>query len=825
MAERPAENPALPAASSAAPAPSVANLPTAADTAAADTAVADTAFASAPLVVIGFSGVRFSHIDRVRTPNLADFLENSAAANLVVRTRADTTCPAAGWLTLASGARASLPDSATFCMPAVAQSLPAPYQIPHWGEIAAANRDNPYHPELGKLAAQLRQHSISAGGIGPGAGLALADHAGIIYGKYAGVPRDNDGFKKAYQQVKEKSLVIIDAGAAWENSPPAASALPPRLQAALRAPHPDSPQFLAQVAEIDARLGELLPLIPSTHHVLLLSVADGDSQTARMQFFALRRSGALAAAGAGKSAGANAGDSGESSAESSAGASAGARENPASQISIGPALAESLSTRQPGVVQLTDILPTITQLLGAAAAENAAAGENAAAAQNNADKPSLTGASSATDFPLQLKSDQRSGEARAAYLADKELRAALVRSGVAPFYCTFGLGAIAALLAVLLYRRAQRKSFPALPPAKIWPLPPALFYFCIFIAALPLSTFLLNLFPWWRLARAEIWQLPLLLIFAAALALLIVPARRCSPRAPASIIAALSASTLAIDALCGSPLHFSSLLGDQPQSGGRFYGFSNAPFVVFALSLLFTAGVLLEYLRRKSAPASLRVAVVVILAILGIFIDGAPQIGADFGGPPALFLAFLTLFFLSRSRGFRLYQLCLAFLGGALGMFGVAYLDWRRPPAVRSHFGKFFAQLIDGKGGEVVMRKITQLLTSVPFWAWGIGIAIALGIGWGLWNYRRKIRAITRGQAENFPLSGDIFSAGIAGLVVLLCGMLINDSGLVMLCIGLCYGVPLWLSCFSAALPTNAAAPPATHPHTAARDEVGRQNH
>lgn len=805
MAERPAENPALPVASSTAPAPSATNLP----------AVADMASESAPLVVIGFSGVRFSHIDRVRTPHLADFLENSAAANLVVRTRADTTCPAAGWLTLASGARASLPDSATFCMPAAVQSPSAPYQVPHWAEIAAANRENPYHPELGKLAAQLRQHSISVGGIGPGAGLALADHAGIIYGEYAGAPRDNDGFKKAYQQVKEKNFVIIDAGAAWEDATPAASTLPPRLQAALRAPHPDSPQFLAQVAEIDARLGELLPLIPSTHNVLLLSVADGDSQTARMQFFALRRSEALAAAGVGKSSGANAGDSGESSAESSA----GARENLAPQISIGPALAESLSTRQPGVVQLTDILPTITQLLGAAAAENAAA------AQNDADKPVLAGTPSAADFPLQLKSDQRSGEVRAAYLAEKELRAALVRSGVAPFYFTFGIGVIAALLAVLLYRRAQRKSSSALPPAKIWPLPPALFYFCIFIAVLPLSTFLLNLFPWWRLARAEIWQLPLLLIFAAALALLIVPARRCSPSAPASIIASLSASTLAIDALCGSPLHFSSLLGDQPQSGGRFYGFSNAPFVVFALSLLFTAGVLLEYLRRKSASASLRVAVVVILAILGIFIDGAPQIGADFGGPPALFLAFLTLFFLSRSRGFRLYQLCLAFLGGALGMFGVAYLDWRRPPAVRSHFGKFFAQLIDGKGGEVVMRKITQLLTSVPIWAWGIGIAIALGIGWALWNYRRKIRAITRGQAENFPLSGDIFSAGISGLVVLLCGMLINDSGLVMLCIGLCYGVPLWLSCFSAAPPTNAVAPPATHPHTAARDEVGRQNH
>lgn len=796
MAERPAESSALraassasPAANSALPAPSATNLP----------AAADTASESAPLVVIGFSGVRFSHIDRDRTPHLADFLENSAAANLVVRTRADTTCPAAGWLTLASGARASLPDSATFCMPAMAQSPSVTYQVPHWGEIAAVNRENPYHPELGKLAAQLRQHSISVGGIGPGAGLALADHEGIIYGEYAGAPRDNDGFKKAYQQVKEKNFVIIDAGAAWEDSTPAASALPPRLQAALRAPHPDSPQFLAQVAEIDARLGELLPLIPSTHNVLLLSVADGDSQTARMQFFALRRSGALAAADVGKSA--------------------GARENPAPQISSGPALAESLSTRQPGVVQLTDILPTITQLLGAVAAENAAA------AQNDADKPVLAGTPSAADFPLQLKSDQRSGEVRAAYLADKELRAALVRSGVAPFYFTFGIGAIAALLAVLLYRRAQRKSSPALPPAKIWPLPPALFYFCIFIAVLPLSTFLLNLFPWWRLARAEIWQLPLLLIFAAALALLIVPARRCSPLVPASIIAALSASTLAIDALCGSPLHFSSLLGDQPQSGGRFYGFSNAPFVVFALSLLFTAGVLLEYLRRKSAPASLRVAVVVILAILGIFIDGAPQIGADFGGPPALFLAFLTLFFLSRSRGFRLYQLCLAFLGGALGMFGVAYLDWRRPPAVRSHFGKFFAQLIDGKGGEVVMRKITQLLTSVPFWAWGIGIAIALGIGWALWNYRRKIRAITRGQAENFPLSADIFSAGISGLVVLLCGMLINDSGLVMLCIGLCYGVPLWLSCFSAAPPTNAVAPPATHPHTAARDEVGRQNH
>lgn len=76
MAERPAESSALPgasstslAATSAFPASPATNLP----------AVADTASESAPLVVIGFSGVRFSHIDRARTPHLADFLENSAA--------------------------------------------------------------------------------------------------------------------------------------------------------------------------------------------------------------------------------------------------------------------------------------------------------------------------------------------------------------------------------------------------------------------------------------------------------------------------------------------------------------------------------------------------------------------------------------------------------------------------------------------------------------------------------------------------------------------------------------------------------------------------
>lgn len=66
-----------------------------------------TATTPAPVVVIGFGGVRWSDVDVARTPALWSLARRGAIGDAAVRSVRTTTCPADGWLTLSAGRRAA----------------------------------------------------------------------------------------------------------------------------------------------------------------------------------------------------------------------------------------------------------------------------------------------------------------------------------------------------------------------------------------------------------------------------------------------------------------------------------------------------------------------------------------------------------------------------------------------------------------------------------------------------------------------------------------------------------------------------------------------
>ncbi len=162
-------------------------------------AVAGAPRAAAPprhVILAGIGGLRWSDVSATATPALWRLASTGSVGSLVVGGIHPLTCPADGWLTLNSGARAATPHPpAGLCpaIPAVTAHLARPAGQPGPALVASMPslvRDNvPYHysPQWGLLAATPGGHpgTTAAPGrcataAGPGAALALASPAGRV---------------------------------------------------------------------------------------------------------------------------------------------------------------------------------------------------------------------------------------------------------------------------------------------------------------------------------------------------------------------------------------------------------------------------------------------------------------------------------------------------------------------------------------------------------------------------------------------------------------------------------------------------------------------
>ncbi|MGH3544943.1 MAG: hypothetical protein ACRDPW_03320, partial [Mycobacteriales bacterium] len=262
------------------------------------------------------------------------------------------------------------------------------------------------------------------------------------------------------------------------------------------------------------------------------------------------------------------------------------------------------------------------------------------------------------------------------------------------------------------------------------------------LAGLPVATFLAALLPWWRAPLAFGVHLTCIVAVTAVIAVVAQrgPWRRW-PLGPATFVATFTAMVLAADVITGSAMQLNSLAGYSPLVAGRFTGFGNLSFAIFAAALLLSAAYLGQCLigwRRVTLMAGMGTAAVIVV--------GVPSWGSDVGGVIALTPAVLAL--VLRGAGVRLTTVR-AVGCGAAGLLVVAIfaaLDYARPPADRTHLGRFVAQLFDGSAGVVIRRKaeanlnllfnskLTVLVLAVAafviFIAWrrGAGLRRLLGI-------------------------------------------------------------------------------------------------
>ncbi|MCH8626589.1 hypothetical protein MM440_02025 [Arsenicicoccus piscis] len=454
---------------------------------------------------------------------------------------------------------------------------------------------------------------------------------------------------------------------------------------------------------------------------------------------------------------------------------------------VAPGLLTSSSTRRTGVVLLTDLTPSILAWLGLGSATPAGWSGRPLSVP-----PEMTGVAGAAS--------DAGAEARRAQLLDVQTRSATVQPLVGWFY---GLGAAAffVVCGVLAARRTRRVrtacavAFTAL-------------------ASLPVASFLVNLLPWSRSSHPTLTLVAALVGCALAVATVAWagPWRR-HPLTPLITVTAVTAVTLALDVMTGSELMIASLMGDFPVVGGRFYGFGNVAFAVFATAVLLLAAAVIALSRGVGVPGStgssavqsdrgrLRngLALAAGIGLAGIVVDAHPSFGADLGGPVALLPALVLL--LAASAGVRvtLARVLVVGLATAGVVGGVALVDWLRPAQSRTHLGRFVQQLIDGSAWDVVVRKAQQnweLLTSTP-----LALLVPVALVVLAYGFARPGSLVGRPLAAATAGLPDLRHGLVAVLVMAAIGFVMNDTGTVIPAAAACVAVPVTMTAWLRAAP------------------------
>ena len=313
-------------------------------------------------------------------------------------------------------------------------------------------------------------------------------------------------------------------------------------------------------------------------------------------------------------------------------------------------------------------------------------------------------------------------------------------------------------------------------------------------AALPAATHLANLTPWWRSPNREVALglavagcVVVLVLFAIVLGGRRGPIGRLlpggRPRAgPAVVVMLITALTVGVDVVLGSPMELNSLLGYNAIVAGRFIGLGNLSFGVFAVCILLTTVVLVRGATRQVLVG------VGAVGALAVVIVGAAGLGRDFGGVLALVPGFLFLAVFATDTRLSVRRVLSIGAVTAVAVSAFALLDYQRSADERTHLGRFVAQLVDGQAWTVVARKAQanlDVLTGSPV-TWLIPIfSIAL------WVMLRR-----GGQLREFLAAQPRWRAGLlAASISVAIGALINDSGVAVPAIAACVVVPVlvWL--------------------------------
>ena len=567
------------------------------------------------VVIVGLSGLRWSDVSPAATPTLWRLAGQGSVGSLVDYAVLPLTCPADGWLTLNSGARAQADHTDTGC-----RTFPAVHPgntgatVPALPALIGYNQRFHNDPDWGLLG----RAAGCATAVGPGAALALASPSGAV-ASYLPSPA---GLTAGV--LSRCPLTVVDLG------------------------NLDSSERTVALAAADRELQHILAELPA-RTTLLLTAPGAATKPPHLQL--------TLADGTGYRAG----------------------------------LLESASTRQPGLVVLTDLTPTVLGWLG----QRVPSG--------------VVGA------PLTRGNRASGSQSLAATvrgLTARDTAEQVWRSTHNQFFWAYALADAAVLAAIGLVfwgaapQRRRRR-------ARWWRVAG------VFAVSVPAGTFLADLAPWPGQAHpaACLYGVAVALALVIALAALAATRRR-GTLAPFGLICLFTVALLGLDVMTGSRLQLETPFGLSVIEAGRFYGIGNEALGIYGITALFGAAWLALVALRRSAhsrPSSRRpaLAAVAAVAIFAVFASGWPGFGGKVGGTIAMVPCFALLLMAVAGVRFTWRRLVLAAVSG-LALFAVfALVSYFTRVTGKSDIGTFAGNTLHGNGGSLLLRKIHANLGSL----------------------------------------------------------------------------------------------------------------
>lgn len=426
-----------------------------------------------------------------------------------------------------------------------------------------------------------------------------------------------------------------------------------------------------------------------------------------------------------------------------------------------PGYMTSGATRQDGLVTLTDLTATTLKLLG------------------------LKQPKQAVGSAWRSQPSTASTADRVDALMDEDVAAQAIRNVQTSFYWVlFATQLVLYGVAVLALRRLggdRRSRARILGGTRV---------IALLGGAAPGASFLAGLLPWWRAEHPTPVLICTVLGFGGLLTgvALAGPWRRSSV-VPGLVITGVTALVLALDVMTGSSLQLNTLMGYTALVAGRFYGFGNQAFSLFAVASILTAAWLTEYPLRKERKA-VAIGIVAVIGAFAVGVDGLPAFGSDFGGVLAMVPAFAMLGLMVAGKRVSAPRLGVFFVAGAALVLFISYLNARS--ANPTHLGRFWQDLMDGDAWGVVTRKFDAMLNSLGYWPYTLALAAAVVFLFFVLARPTRWRvSLLQGAYEH---SLTMRPALLCALTVGVIGTLVNDSGVVILSVSFSLATPLMLA-------------------------------
>lgn len=664
-------------------------------------------------MLIGVASLRWSDVTSEDAPTLFKLVGQGAAGSVTVRSVRSRTCSIDAWLTISAGRRAADTEGG-YCrqIPRATFQADRSAQAGSWQALSDYQRTQKYDSTLGVLGDALQLAGTCATAVGPGAALALARADGTV-DDYVASPGELTG-----GLIARCPVTVIDLGAI---------------------PHQKTTkERRAAVARLDAAVARVFDLMPRERALIVAGIADA---------------GPMPVPPPGGPAG-----------------------FPPPALRVGIVAGDAFegrwltatSTRWTGLVQLTDLTPTVIDAAGA-------------------ERPDvLVGQPWRPGEPHPPTAAETISQLMAADTA-----AQVFRKQAGAFYQYLGL------VQAVVYLGALAWLIRGLSTATRISVLRAVQTVALAAAALPVASFLTNISKWWRFEHPDrvLWPSVIVISFALAALAAAGPWRR-FVYGPPAFLAAVTVVVLATDVLTGSNLQHSSLLGLSPLTAGRFYGFGNIPFGIFAASLIFLCGALASWLGTKRVSPAGQAVMVLLVGLGGVAVVGSPSGGADFGGVLASLPGVAVLALGVAGIALNLRWVLGVGLLAVMAVTLVSLVDWLRPAASRSHFGEFAQQIFDGTAWPIVRRKLLASLGTLgnPY-SWFVPVAYAVIARYVLMTGHDRPMAVEELEARWPSLRPTMLAALVTGFV----GFAVNDSGTTVPAMLLTVGIPLVMAALTAA--------------------------